>query len=105
VFRIEYPDGLVHIMVKACTPELDGHTRLLQQVVRNDAEADRPSADILAFDDKVEGEDQDILDGLPPDYPLAPTAQVHTRVDRPALELRRYYADIISGAWTPEPVA
>jgi nitrite reductase/ring-hydroxylating ferredoxin subunit len=102
VYRIAYPDGLVHIMMKACTPELDGHTRLLQQVVRNDGESDRPSADILAFDDKVEAEDQDILGGLPPDYPLAPTAQVHTRIDRPALELRRFYADILSGGWVPE---
>jgi nitrite reductase/ring-hydroxylating ferredoxin subunit len=98
IFRIEYPDGLVHIMMKACTPERDDHTRLLQQVVRNDAEADRPGADILAFDDKVEAEDKDILDGLPADYPLAPAAQLHTKVDRPALELRRFYRDLLASS-------
>jgi len=103
VFRIDYPDGLSHVMVKACTPEDDGRTRLLQQVVRNDTERDRPAADILAFDDEVEAEDQAVLDGLPPDYPLEPTAQVHTRVDRPALELRRLYRELLAGSWVPAP--
>ena len=101
VFRIGYPDGLVHIMLKACTPEEDGRTRLLQQVIRNDTEADRPAADILAFDDKVEAEDKDVLDTLPVDYPLEPTQQVHTRVDRPTLELRRWLKELTLGQWVP----
>ena len=105
VFRIGYPDGLVHIMVKACTPERDDRTRLLQTVFRNDGEADRPAADILAFDNKVETEDQDVLSGLPSEYPLDPLEQVHTKVDRPVLELRRWYTDIIAGRWAPQPVA
>ncbi|MGE0879393.1 MAG: Rieske 2Fe-2S domain-containing protein [Acidimicrobiia bacterium] len=94
VFRIAYPDGLVHIMVKACTPETDTRTRLLQFVMRNDTEADRPGADIVAFDDKVEGEDQAILDGLPAWYPLDPTEQAHTKADRGTLDLRRWYKEI-----------
>jgi phenylpropionate dioxygenase-like ring-hydroxylating dioxygenase large terminal subunit len=101
VFRIGYADGLEHIMLKACTPEADGRTRLLQQVIRNDAEEDRPGADIIAFDDKWEAEDQSVLDGLPAEYPLEPTAQVHTKFDRPALELRRFYKDLVTGSWTP----
>jgi nitrite reductase/ring-hydroxylating ferredoxin subunit len=101
VFRIAYPDGLVHIMVKACTPEDDATTRLLQFVVRNDTEADRPAADIVAFDNKVEAEDQAVLAGLGPEYPLDPTLQFHTKADRPVLELRRWYSELISGSWTP----
>jgi phenylpropionate dioxygenase-like ring-hydroxylating dioxygenase large terminal subunit len=50
LLRIDYPDGLTHLMLKACTPIDDTTTRQLQVVLRNDTEADRPAADIVAFD-------------------------------------------------------
>src|SRR5690606_36303344 len=40
--RITYPDGVVHLMVKACTPATATTTRQLQMVVRSDTVADRP---------------------------------------------------------------
>lgn len=80
VFRITYDDGLVHVMVKACTPVDDESTLLVQVVLRNDAA-------LLAL--------------LPVDWELDTTAQVHLRVDRATIEMRRLLADLASGAWTP----
>lgn len=108
VIRIGYPDGLMHIMFKGCCPVDDGITRLVQFVVRNDAEADAPAADILEFDHRVEAEDQVLLATVPNDYPLVLTDNVHLKNDRASIELRRLYADLISGQWTPagsEPAA
>jgi phenylpropionate dioxygenase-like ring-hydroxylating dioxygenase large terminal subunit len=103
VIRIGYPDGLVHIMFKGCCPVDDGHTRLVQFVVRNDTETDVPAADIVDFDDRVEAEDQVLLATVPTAYPTDLTANTHLRVDRSSIELRRLYAEMIAGAWTPEP--
>lgn len=101
VFRMAYADGLEHVMVKACTPVDDAHTRLVQVVLRNDAEADAPAADIVAFDEAVEAEDADLLSLLPTDWEPDLTAQVHLRVDRAAIEMRRLLASMLSDAWTP----
>jgi phenylpropionate dioxygenase-like ring-hydroxylating dioxygenase large terminal subunit len=101
VFRIGYPDGLMHIMFKGCCPVDDGVTRLLQFVVRNDTEADAPAADILAFDHRVEAEDQSLLATVPTAYPLDLTANVHLKSDRASIELRRLYAEMLGGRWSP----
>jgi phenylpropionate dioxygenase-like ring-hydroxylating dioxygenase large terminal subunit len=101
VFRIGYPDGLMHIMVKACTPVDDGVTRLLQFVVRNDTDADRPPADIVAFDSQVAVEDKAVLERISPDFPLDLTRNVHVRFDRASLELRRLWSDLVAGEWLP----
>ncbi len=103
VIRIGYPDGLVHLMFKGCCPMDDGSTRLLQFVVRNDAEADAPGEEILAFDHRVEAEDQALLSTVPSDYPLNLTDNVHLKNDRSSIELRRLYAELLAGEWLPEP--
>jgi phenylpropionate dioxygenase-like ring-hydroxylating dioxygenase large terminal subunit len=101
VFRIGYPDGLMHIMFKGCCPVDDGTTRLIQFVVRNDTERDAPAASILEFDNRVEAEDQALLATVPTDYPLDLTANVHLKVDRTSIELRRLYAEIVAEDWQP----
>ncbi|MEZ5232972.1 MAG: aromatic ring-hydroxylating dioxygenase subunit alpha [Acidimicrobiales bacterium] len=101
VFRINYPDGLVHIMAKACTPVDDGHTRLLQFVLRNDTEADRPGEDIIAFDSQVAKEDKAVLEHCWTDYHLELTGNVHLRIDRGSVELRRLWAEVCAGTWRP----
>jgi phenylpropionate dioxygenase-like ring-hydroxylating dioxygenase large terminal subunit len=99
--HITYPDGLQHVMVKAITPVDDEHCTLLQTVLRTDTEADRPAADILAFDIRVEDEDRELLELLPARFPLAPHLNAHARADRNSLALRRLWTDLVTGRWTP----
>lgn len=101
VARIAYPDGLVHIMVKACTPIDNGTTRLLQTVLRNDTDADRPAADIVTFDEKVQDEDRFVLDRIVDPYPLDIRKNVHLACDKASIELRRLYAELVDGTWVP----
>jgi phenylpropionate dioxygenase-like ring-hydroxylating dioxygenase large terminal subunit len=103
LIRIGYQDGLVHLMFKGCCPVDDGKTRLVQFVVRNDTESDVPAADILAFDHRVEAEDQAVLATVPADLPLDLTANVHLRTDRTSIELRRLYRRLVGGEWRPSP--
>jgi phenylpropionate dioxygenase-like ring-hydroxylating dioxygenase large terminal subunit len=97
VFHIRYPDGLSHIMVKAIAPIDDQSCRLLQFVVRNDTEADRPGADIVAFDSAVRDEDLYILETMPPDYHLDLTRNVHIDTDRGTIAYRRLLAEVTGG--------
>ncbi len=99
ISRIRYPDGVVHVMVKATTPEDDRATRQLQLVVRNDTEADRPAADIIAFDQRTWVEDKAILEVCYPDFHLDVTANVHLKVDRGSIEYRRLLSDIATGTF------
>lgn len=93
--RIDYPDGLSHIMLKACTPVTDTTTRQLQIVLRNDAEDDRPAADIIAFDDQVWREDKAVLEHLADGFHLDLAANIHLRIDRTSIEYRRLLLDLI----------
>ena len=97
VIRIDYPDGVVHTMIKACTPVDDTTTLQFQTVLRSDSEADRPAADILAFDAQVWEEDREVLEPADPEYPLDLVDQVHLRVDRPSIEYRRMLARLVDG--------
>ncbi|SNQ46057.1 Rieske (2Fe-2S) iron-sulfur domain protein [Frankia canadensis] len=99
--HITYPDGLRHLMVKAITPVDDTHCVLLQIVLRTDGEADRPAADIRAFDVAVENEDRELLETLPARFPLAPHLNVHARADRNSLAIRRLWTDLVTGRWQP----
>ncbi|MET7399116.1 Rieske 2Fe-2S domain-containing protein [Dactylosporangium sp. NPDC005572] len=100
--HITYPDGLRHLMVKAITPVDDEHCALSQIVLRTDAEQDRPAADIVEFDVKVEDEDRELLELLPARFPLAPHLNAHARADRNSLALRRLWSDLVTGRWTPD---
>lgn len=97
--RIQYPDGVVHLMVKACTPSSATTTHQLQMVVRSDSEAERPAEDIIAFDAQVWEEDRDVLENCWDDFHLELVDNVHLKTDRPSIEYRRWLADIIDGNW------
>lgn len=99
--HITYPDGLQHVMVKAITPVDDVSCTILQVVLRTDTEADRPAAEILAFDDEVEQEDAALLNRLPAPFPLAPHLNAHAKADRNSLLLRRLYTELVTGRWLP----
>lgn len=102
--RITYPDGVVHLMVKACTPATATTTHQLQLVLRNDTEADRPAADIIAFDAQVWQEDKEVLEHCWTDFRTDLTGNVHLKTDKPSIEYRRWLSEIISGSW-PAPEA
>lgn len=103
VIRITYPDGVEHTMVKACTPVDDVTTRQLQIVIRNDGEAQRPAADIVAFDSQVWAEDKTVLETTWPDFRTDVTDNVHLKIDRASIEFRRLLADIATGAFPEAP--
>jgi len=100
--HITYPDGLGHVMLKAITPVDDGRCTILQTVLRTDSEADRPAADIVAFDDVVEQEDAALLNRLPAEFSLAPRLNAHAKADRNSLLLRRMYTELVTGRWLPD---
>lgn len=94
-----YPGGKVHQIVTAATPVDNGRLRLIQWAVRNDTEAESPAADVVAFDRRVTWEDQALLEGIWTPYSDELTANVHIKVDRPTVEIRRIYKEIREGTW------
>ena len=103
--KIRYPDGLQHVMLKAITPIDDESCRLTQIVLRTDTESDRPAADILAFDEKVEAEDRSLLESLPRPFPLASHLNAHAKADRNSLAIRRLWTDLVTGSFVPPPAS
>jgi phenylpropionate dioxygenase-like ring-hydroxylating dioxygenase large terminal subunit len=95
--RIRYPDGVMHLMVKACTPATATTTHQLQMVLRNDTEAQRPAADIIAFDDKVWQEDKAVLEHVWTDFRTDLTDNVHLRTDKASIEYRRWLGRLVEG--------
>jgi phenylpropionate dioxygenase-like ring-hydroxylating dioxygenase large terminal subunit len=96
---ITYPNGTCHQLFTAATPVDDENLRLLQFAVRNDTEDVTPAAGVIAFDRKVTIEDQILLEQTTSDYRLELTGNVHIKIDRPTVELRRIYAEIVAGEW------
>ena len=99
VIRIVYPDGVGHTMLKAATPVDDHSTRQLQQILRSDSEADRPAADIAAFDAEVWAEDKVVLESGDPAFHLDIKADVHVSSDRTSVEYRRLLAEVVDGSF------
>ena len=68
--RINYPNGLVHIIVNTATPINDSSSQIVQFCLRNDTEADVKAKDVVAFDRAVTLEDKAILETTDYDVPL-----------------------------------
>jgi phenylpropionate dioxygenase-like ring-hydroxylating dioxygenase large terminal subunit len=106
VLTSRYPSGAVHQIVTAATPVDNDRLRLVQWAVRNDTEADAPAADVVAFDRQVTWEDQRLLEGIWAPYSASLDVNVHIKVDRPTVEMRRIYQEIADRTWaglTPAP--
>jgi phenylpropionate dioxygenase-like ring-hydroxylating dioxygenase large terminal subunit len=95
ISRFLFPDGLAHILFKACCPRSDSTTDVFVTVIRNDTETDAAADEITDFERRVEDEDARVLATVPPEFPLDVTAQVHLRHDRASIELRRIYAHLL----------
>lgn len=88
--RIQYPNGLVHVIVTCATPIDDKSSMVVQFAVRSDTEEDVPAADINAFDRQVTEEDRHILETTEYDVPLdlAAKTEAHMPSDRPGMMMR-----------------
>jgi hypothetical protein len=67
--------------------------------VRNDSEAERPAADIIAFDAQVWEEDKAVLEHCWPDYRIDLLGNVHLKTDKASIEYRRWLGELVEGAW------
>ena len=77
----------------------EGPSRLVQWCIRNDSDDDVPAVEVIAFDRQVTLEDKALLEATWPDYELDLTTNVHLRVDRATIELRRILGEICAGDW------
>lgn len=93
--RINYPNGLVHVIVNTMTPIDDGTSQMVQFCLRNDTEADTAIADVIAFDRAVTHEDKRILESTDGDVPLSPSQEEHMFTDRPGLLIRKRIAALL----------
>lgn len=93
--RINYPNGLSHVIVNTMTPIDDRTSQMVQFCVRNDTEADTKAADVIAFDRAVTHEDKQILESTDYDVPLSPSREEHMFTDRPGILIRRKIAALL----------
>jgi phenylpropionate dioxygenase-like ring-hydroxylating dioxygenase large terminal subunit len=93
--RINYPNGLVHIIVNTMTPINDSASQMVQFCLRNDTEADTPSSEIIAFDRAVTLEDKRILETTDYDVPLDITQEQHMLTDKPGIIIRKKIAALL----------
>ena len=105
VFRgvLEYPNGLRHVLYKTAAPVDDEHTLFCQFIARNDDPDNERQQGIVAVDRTVQCEDRGLLEGIEADFPLTPTAELHTRSDRMTLEYRKILADLADASTLRPP--
>ncbi|ELS30604.1 MULTISPECIES: aromatic ring-hydroxylating oxygenase subunit alpha [Pseudanabaena] len=94
--RINYPNGLVHIIVNTATPIDDKSSQIVQFCLRNDTEEQTKAADAIAFDRQVTLEDKAILETTDYDVPLDAKFEQHMMTDRPGLLMRRKLAAMLT---------
>ena len=102
--RIEYPNGLVHIIVTCATPIDDRSSMVVQFALRNDTEEQAPAAEINAFDRQVTEEDKYILETTEYDVPLdlAMKTEAHMPSDRPGMMMRNKLLALLAEHGEPE---
>lgn len=93
--RINYPNGLSHIIVNTMTPIDDSTSQMVQFALRNDTEAETSSADVVAFDRAVTLEDKRILESTDYDVPLRASVEQHMMTDKPGLVMRKKLAALL----------
>ncbi len=95
--RINYANGLVHIIVNTMTPISDGVSQMVQFCLRNDTEADTATEDVIAFNRAVTLEDKLILESTDYDVPLSMknSKEQHMITDKPGILIRQKIASLI----------
>ncbi|MEM8831484.1 MAG: aromatic ring-hydroxylating dioxygenase subunit alpha [Cyanobacteria bacterium P01_G01_bin.19] len=87
--RINYPNGLVHIIVNTATPINDSSSQIVQFCLRNDTEAETKAKDVVAFDRAVTLEDKAVLETTDYDVPLDLKEEQHMMTDKPGILMRK----------------
>jgi phenylpropionate dioxygenase-like ring-hydroxylating dioxygenase large terminal subunit len=106
VFRgvLEYHEnGLKHVLYKTATPVDDRTTLFCQFIARNDRPTDAQFEEIAEVDRIVQAEDQALLEGVNPNFPIEVTTELHTKADRMTLEYRRVLAELAAERTTVTP--
>lgn len=93
--RINYPNGLVHIIVNTATPINNFSSQVVQFCLRNDTETETATTDVVAFDRAVTLEDKAILETTDPDVPLDLKLEQHMMTDKPGILMRRKLTDLL----------
>jgi phenylpropionate dioxygenase-like ring-hydroxylating dioxygenase large terminal subunit len=93
--RINYPNGLVHIIVNTATPVNDGTSQIVQFCLRNDTETQTKAEDARGFDRAVTLEDKAILETTDYDVPLDLSWEQHMATDKPGMLMRRRFASLL----------
>ncbi len=93
--KINYPNGLTHLIFTAATPISDRASQIVQFCLRNDTEADVSAARVVAFDRTVTLEDKAILESTDYDVPLKISAEQHMVSDKPGIVMRHKLAALL----------
>lgn len=93
--RINYPNGLAHVIVNTMTPINDSTSQMVQFCLRNDTETDTSSQDVIAFDRAVTLEDKRILESTDYDVPLSLNQEQHMFTDKPGIMMRKKIAALL----------
>lgn len=96
VFRgvLAYENGLQHVLYKTATPLDDETTLFCQFIARNDHPDEERQKLLTEIDRRIQAEDKALLEGLPAEFPVEVTTELHTRADRMTLDYRRILADL-----------
>ena len=94
--RINYPDGLVHILVNTTTPINDSSCQIVQFCLRNDTEAEAKAEDVAAFERAISLEDKAILETTDYDVPLDLKYEQHMMTDKPGILMRKKLKALLS---------
>lgn len=91
---IRYEDGLEHILLLLSTPVDDVNSLFTFVVWRNDDHS-TDADEIIAFDRAIGAEDKAMLEQVPGTLSLSRTGVVNVQSDKPSVEWRRRFAELI----------
>ena len=91
---IAYDDGLEHILLLCTTPVDDLHSLFTFIVWRNDDHSVDPQ-EVVAFDRAIGAEDKAMLEQVGGTLPLGRTDLVSVQADKPSVEWRRRFSDLV----------
>ncbi|GAA1705689.1 aromatic ring-hydroxylating dioxygenase subunit alpha [Microbacterium sediminicola] len=92
--RMEYENGVNHVLMKVATPIDDENTLFCQFIARNDNPDAEKQAGIVALDRQIQDEDRNLLQSIRPEFPLEIQTEMHTRTDRMTVEYRKILAEL-----------
>lgn len=93
---IRYADGLEHILLLCSTP-IDDVTSYFTFVVWRNDDFSVDAQEVVSFDRAIGAEDKAMLERVPGSLPLARTDLVSVQSDKPSVEWRRRFLELVDG--------